>query len=52
MKPDPNELLVIIGSIAVLTTAFCALVFVAGLKLPIPLCPDLESLQTVALCRG
>lgn len=31
---------------------FCALVFVWGLKLPIPLCPDIESLQTVGICRG
>ena len=31
---------------------FCAFVFVAGLKLPIPLCPDIESLQTVGVCRG
>jgi hypothetical protein len=32
---------------------FCALVFVWGLKLPIPLCPDIESLQSaVKFCRG
>jgi putative tricarboxylic transport membrane protein len=32
---------------------FCALVFVWGLKLPIPLCPDVESLQNaVKLCRS
>jgi hypothetical protein len=32
---------------------FCALVFVWGLKLPIPLCPDIESLQnTIKMCRG
>ena len=31
---------------------FCALVFVWGLKLPIPLCPDVESLQQVGMCRG
>ena len=32
---------------------FCALVFVAGLKLPIPLCPDIESLQSaIKMCRG
>jgi hypothetical protein len=32
---------------------FCALVFVFGLKLPIPLCPDIESLQnSVKMCRG
>lgn len=32
---------------------FCALVFVWGLKLPIPLCPDSESLQSaIKFCRG
>ena len=32
---------------------FCALVFVWGLKLPIPLCPDIESLQSaVGFCRA
>ena len=32
---------------------FCALVFVWGLKLPIPLCPDIEALQSaIKLCRG
>lgn len=32
---------------------FCALVFVWGLKLPIPLCPDIEALQsTLKFCRG
>jgi hypothetical protein len=32
---------------------FCALVFVWGLKLPIPLCPDIESLQSaIKFCRG
>jgi hypothetical protein len=31
----------------------CAMVFVWGLKLPIPLCPDIESLQSsVGFCRG
>ena len=30
---------------------FCTLVFVYGLKLPIPLCPDLESLQDLRMCR-
>ena len=39
--------------LAVCLTIFCALVFVWGLKLPIPLCPDIESLQSaVAMCRG
>lgn len=32
---------------------FCAFVFVGGLKLPIPLCPDIEALQSaVKFCRG
>ncbi len=32
---------------------FCAMVFVWGLKLPIPLCPDIESLQSaIGICRG
>jgi hypothetical protein len=32
---------------------FCAGVFVWGLKLPIPLCPDIESLQSaIKMCRG
>lgn len=31
---------------------FCALVFVMGLKLPIPLCPDIDSLQSFGLCRA
>jgi hypothetical protein len=39
--------------LAVCLTVFCAMVFVWGLKLPIPLCPDIESLQSaVAMCRG
>ena len=39
--------------LAVCLTIFCALVFVVGLKLPIPLCPDIESLQSaVTMCRG
>jgi len=34
-------------------TVFCAFVFVGGLKLPIPLCPDIESLQSsVGFCRA
>jgi len=32
--------------------SFCALAFVAGLKLPIPLCPDLESVQRFTMCRA
>jgi len=31
---------------------FSALVFVIGLKLPIPLCPELDSLQSLSLCRA
>ena len=39
--------------LGVILSVFCALVFVAGLKLPIPLCPDIESLQSsVKFCRG
>jgi len=38
--------------LAVFLSIFCALVFVAGLKLPIPLCPDIESLQQFAVCRA
>lgn len=38
--------------LAVVLVIFCAFVFVAGLKLPIPLCPDVESLQQYSVCRG
>jgi len=38
--------------LGVFLSIFCALVFVFGLKLPIPLCPDVESLQTFPVCRG
>ncbi len=38
--------------LAIFLTVFCALVFVIGLKLPIPLCPDVESLQQFGLCRA
>ena len=39
--------------LAVGLVVFCALVFVWGLKLPIPLCPDIESLQSaIKFCRG
>ena len=39
--------------LGVVLTIFCALVFVWGLKLPIPLCPDVESLQaSIGFCRG
>ena len=36
----------------VILSIFCALVFVFGLKLQIPLCPDIESLQSLAVCRA
>jgi len=40
-------------TLGVILSIFCALVFVWGLKLPIPLCPDIESLQSsVGFCRG
>lgn len=32
-------------------TAFCAAVFVWGLGLPIPLCPAVDALQQLKLCR-
>jgi hypothetical protein len=39
--------------LAVCLVIFCALVFVGGLKLPIPLCPDVESVQSaIGFCRG
>jgi len=39
--------------LGVVLSIFCALVFAWGLKLPIPLCPDVESLQSaVGFCRG
>ncbi len=38
--------------LAVFLTIFCALVFVIGLKLPIPLCPDVEALQAYGVCRA
>lgn len=39
--------------LAVGLVIFCALVFVWGLSLPIPLCPDIESLQSaIKFCRG
>jgi hypothetical protein len=33
-------------------SVFSALIFAYGLKLPIPLCPDVESLQQMSMCRG
>jgi hypothetical protein len=41
-----------VAILAVCLTVFCALVFVWGLKLPIPLCPDIESLQQFGVCRA
>lgn len=39
--------------LGVILVIFCALVFVVGLKLPIPLCPNIESLQNaIKMCRG
>jgi hypothetical protein len=38
--------------LAVGLVAFCALAFVAGLKLPIPLCPGFEFFDQFALCRA
>jgi len=38
--------------LAVALVTFCALVFVGGLKLPIPLCPDIEAMQQFTLCRA
>ena len=38
--------------LAVGLVTFCALVFVWGLKLPIPLCPNVEALQaSIGFCR-
>jgi hypothetical protein len=39
--------------LAFFLVVFCALTFVWGLKLPIPLCPDIEALQnSIKMCRG
>ena len=38
--------------LAICLVIFCALVFVVGLKLPIPLCPDVEALQQFRMCRA
>ena len=39
--------------LAIGLVVFCALVFVWGLKLPIPLCPDVEAIQSsIPFCRG
>ncbi len=37
--------------LAVCLVVFCTLVFVYGLKLPIPLCPDIGALQDMRICR-
>ena len=38
--------------LAIGLSIFTALTFVAGLKLPIAVCPGLEALQQFAVCRG
>lgn len=38
--------------LAVGLVTFCSLAFVAGLKLPIPLCPAIEFLDKFAMCRS
>jgi len=38
--------------LGVFLVIFTALVFVVGLKLPIPLCPDIEALQSFSVCRA
>lgn len=39
--------------LAVGLVVFCALVFAWGLKLPIPLCPDVEAIQSsIGFCRS
>ena len=37
--------------LAICLVIFCTLVFVYGLKLPIPLCPDIATLQEMRACR-
>ena len=37
--------------LAVGLVIFCALVFVGGLKLPIPMCPGLEVFESLRMCR-
>jgi len=38
--------------LALALVTFCALVFVGGLKLPIPLCPNVEAIQaSIGFCR-
>lgn len=39
--------------LAIGLVTFCAVVFVGGLKLPIPLCPPIEAIQSsIGFCRG
>lgn len=39
--------------LAIGLVTFCALVFVYGLKLPIPLCPEIEAVRSsIPICRG
>ena len=39
--------------LAIGLVVFCAVVFVGGLKLPIPLCPPVEAIQSsIGFCRG
>ncbi len=38
--------------LGVFLVIFTALVFVVGLKLPIPLCPDIEAWQQFTVCRA
>lgn len=39
--------------LALVLVTFCAFVFVGGLKLPIPLCPDVEAIQSsIKFCRA
>lgn len=38
--------------LATFLVIFCAGVFVFGLKLPIPLCPDIDALQGFTVCRA
>lgn len=37
--------------LAIGLVAFCSLIFVGGLKLPIPLCPSFEVFEKLAVCR-
>ena len=37
--------------LAVALTVFCTLVFITGLKLPIPVCPGFEFFEQFRLCR-